>query len=268
MCRYLDDWLLLASSRPLVLRALETVLQLCQELGIVVNWEDSSLTSAQRVVYLGVILVSTLFRASSSQPRVEKLCSTVKEFLSCDRQPASLWRRLVGILSSVTVIIPGGRLRMRSLQFCLHLLWIGRFLHDSSESGVSPGPGMVDRGGSSSVRHFSGSGQPSPRLLVRLLRHGVGSSSSGCHRFRPLASGGNSSVDQRQGVACGGVRSSRIPTPSVQLYGGSLCGQFHSSSLSPQTRGHKVSTPQLYCAEDSSLHWQVWRFSCLDPWVV
>ena len=32
--------------------------------------------------------------------------------------------------------------------------------------------------------------------------------------------------------------------------------------------GHKVSAPQLCCAEDSSLHWQVWRFSCLDPWMV
>ena len=123
MCHYLDDWLLLASSRPLVLQALETVLQLCQGLGIIINWEKSSLTPAQRVVCLGVNLDSTLFRASPSQPSVEKLCSTVEEFLSCDRQPASLWRRLLGILSSLTAIIPGGQLRMRSLQPRLHLLW-------------------------------------------------------------------------------------------------------------------------------------------------
>ena len=112
---------------------------------------------------------------------------------------------------------------------------------------------MVGGAGSSSVGHFSGSGQPSPRLLVRRLGHGVGSSSSGCDRFWPLVSGGSSSVDQCQGAACGGVRSTRIPTPSVQLHGGGHCGQFHSTSLSPQTRGHKVSAPQLYCAEDSSL---------------
>ena len=43
MCRYLDDWLILAASRPLVLQALETVLHLCQELGILVNWEKSQL---------------------------------------------------------------------------------------------------------------------------------------------------------------------------------------------------------------------------------
>ena len=44
----------------------------------------------QRVVYLGVILDSTLFRASPSQPRVEKLCLIV-EFLTCDAQLVSLW---------------------------------------------------------------------------------------------------------------------------------------------------------------------------------
>ena len=78
VCRYLDDWLILASSRSLVLQALETVLHLCQELGILVNWEKSQLTPS-----IGVILDSTLFRASPSQPRVEKLCLTVEEFLSC-----------------------------------------------------------------------------------------------------------------------------------------------------------------------------------------
>ena len=68
---------------------------------------------------------------------------------------------------------------MRSLHLRLHLLWIGRFLRDSVESEVLPGSAMVGGGGSSSVGIFSGSDQPSPRLLVRLLGRGVGSSSSG-----------------------------------------------------------------------------------------
>ena len=123
MCRYLDDWLLQSSSRSVVLEALETVIRLCQDLGIVINWEKSNLIPSQRVVYLSVILDSTLFRASPSQPRVEKLCLTVEEFLSCDVQPVSLWRKLLGILSSLTSVVPGGRLRMRSLQLRLHRLW-------------------------------------------------------------------------------------------------------------------------------------------------
>ena len=108
--RYLDDWLIQAPSRLLVLQALDTVLQLCQELGIVVNWEKSNLIPSQRVVYLGVIIDYLAFRASPSLPRVEKLFSIVEEFLSCDAQPASSWLALLGVLSSLTPLGPGGRL--------------------------------------------------------------------------------------------------------------------------------------------------------------
>ena len=73
--RYLDDWLIQAASRVQVLQALETVLRLCRQLGIVVNWEKSHLEPAQRVIYLGVLLDSVSFRASPAQKRVEKLLS-------------------------------------------------------------------------------------------------------------------------------------------------------------------------------------------------
>ena len=56
--RYLDDWLIQASSREQVLLALESVLRLCQALGIVVNWEKSQLVPSQHVEYLGVLLDS------------------------------------------------------------------------------------------------------------------------------------------------------------------------------------------------------------------
>ena len=50
--RYLDGWLIQASSWEQVLLALETVLQLCSSLGIVVNCENSQLIPTQRMVYL------------------------------------------------------------------------------------------------------------------------------------------------------------------------------------------------------------------------
>ena len=100
-CRYLDDWLIQAPSRSLVLQALETVVHLCQDLGVVISWEKSILLPSQQVVYLGVTLDSTLFRAPPSQPRVEKLWLIAETFLSCSTQPISLWRRLLGVLSSL-----------------------------------------------------------------------------------------------------------------------------------------------------------------------
>ena len=129
----------------------------------------------------------------------------------------------------------------------------GRLHLDSLGSRVSPVFGMVDGSGPSSVGHLPSSGQPSPRLLVRRFRLGVERSSTGCNRFRPLVSGRGSSIYQREGAPCGGVRPLVVPTLSVQLHGGNVCGQFHSSGLSPQIRGHSFSSPQLYCSEDPPL---------------
>ena len=121
--RYLDDWLLEASSREQVLLALRTVLRLCRRLGSVVNWEKSQVIPTQQMVYLGVILNSTTFRASPVLKRVEKLLSIGDVFLSCVNQPVSSWLELLGVLSSMIQLVPGGRLRMRSLQLALRRRW-------------------------------------------------------------------------------------------------------------------------------------------------
>ena len=118
--RYLDNWLVQASSQDLVLQALDSVLQLCQVLGIVVNRDKFNLVPSQRIVYLIMVLDSLSFRASTSRPRVEKLLLIGEEFLSTATQPVSSWWVLLGVLSSLTPLVPGGRLHMWSLQLLLH----------------------------------------------------------------------------------------------------------------------------------------------------
>ena len=53
----------------------------------------------------------------------DKLLSIGDVFLSCENQPAKSWLELLGVLSSLTRLIPGGRLRMRLFQFVLHRAW-------------------------------------------------------------------------------------------------------------------------------------------------
>ena len=77
----------------------------------------------QQMVYLGVILDSTTFRASPALKRVEKLLSIGDVFLSCVSQPASSWLELLGVLSSMIQLVSGGRLCMRSLQLALRRQW-------------------------------------------------------------------------------------------------------------------------------------------------
>ena len=123
MRRYLDDWLVQSSSQASLLRDLQTVLQLCHELGIVVNPQKSNLVPSQVVQYLGVVIDAKTFRASSSQERISKLLSTAAEFQSSASPPASLWLSLLGVLSLLAHLVPGGRLWMRFLQICLHRSW-------------------------------------------------------------------------------------------------------------------------------------------------
>ena len=65
----------------------------------------------------------TVFRASPALKRVEKLLSIGDVFLSCVSQPVSSWLELLRVLSSMIQLVPGGRLRMRSLQLTLRRQW-------------------------------------------------------------------------------------------------------------------------------------------------
>ena len=95
----------------------------CLNLGIVVNPKKPNYVPARRVQYLGTMIDNVSLRASSSQQRVEKLLSIRDEFLSSRLQSASSWQVLLGILSSLSHLVLGGRLRMWSLQLTLHRCW-------------------------------------------------------------------------------------------------------------------------------------------------
>ena len=123
MRRCLDDWLVQSSSQESLLRDLRVVLRLCHELGIVVNPEKSNLVPSQVVQYLGAVINNQSFVASPSPDRISRLLSTAGEFQSSASPPASVWLSLLGMLSSLAHLVPGGRLRMRSFQLFLHQSW-------------------------------------------------------------------------------------------------------------------------------------------------
>ena len=65
---------------------------------------------------LGMQILSVRFIAKPTKTRVVNLLNIIEEFLSSPSPPAALWRRLLGHLSSLTLLVKGGMLRMRSLQ--------------------------------------------------------------------------------------------------------------------------------------------------------
>ena len=83
MLRYLDNWLILASSWLEALQARDKVLNLCQTLGIVVNLKKFCLVPSQTAIYLGMVLVSPSLRAFPTEKLVSTLLTQITEFLSC-----------------------------------------------------------------------------------------------------------------------------------------------------------------------------------------
>ena len=119
--RYLDDWLVLGSSFQEISWVRDFLLWLCDQLGILVNLAKSTLTPAQRLNYLGMTIQSNPLRAFPTQARVRKVLALVAEFKSSRQQPLALWSSLLGVMSSLSLIVSGPRLRMRSLQLRLQV---------------------------------------------------------------------------------------------------------------------------------------------------
>ena len=116
---YLDDWLVLGSTFQELVRGRDFLLWLCHLLGIIVNPSKSSLVPTQTLDYLGRTLVTSPLRVFPALKRVQKFSLLLQDFMSDRLHPVSVWRTL-GIMSSMSAIVPGSRLRMRSLQLCLN----------------------------------------------------------------------------------------------------------------------------------------------------
>ena len=142
--RYLDDWFIQYSSREAVLHDLRVVLGLCMERGIVVNPKKYNFVPSQKVLYLGTVLDPRTLVASPSPDRIARLLSLGGDFLSSIQQPTACWQSLRGTLSSLTHLVPGGRLRMRSLQFQLHRHWDQ--VEDSTHLGLEVVSGLWSPG--------------------------------------------------------------------------------------------------------------------------
>ena len=180
-----------------------------------------------------------------------KLLSIGEEFLSCERQPASSWLELLGVLASLIQLIPGGRLWMRSLQFCLRRSW------DHSDQSVlvrwTPGgSGMVARSGSAGGRDFVRSSIPTARVLVRRIGCRLGSSSRGGAGFRPLVSKQTGAVHQRQRTSSYRESSVIFRSSGARLLNSSVCGQLHNDRLPSEPGRNAISTLELHSSEDSS----------------
>ena len=110
----------MSSQRPsdISCQARERLLQMCQELRLQVNCRKSSLIPSQDMTYLDMQIQSVRFIANPTATWVGNLLKIIEEFLSSpDERNAALWRRLLGHLSSLTLLVKGGMLWIRCSRF-------------------------------------------------------------------------------------------------------------------------------------------------------
>ena len=120
---YLDDWLIRSQDKEKLIHQKVTVLALCQELGLMVNWEKSDLTPKQDYVFLGYRFENLSHRVFPPEDRIQSILKLVHTFLSSSALSARVWASLIGLLGSVDKIIPGGRLKIRPLQIHMMSQW-------------------------------------------------------------------------------------------------------------------------------------------------
>ena len=112
LLRYLDGWLVLASSEQEPGR-----LSLCHTLGIVINEKKSDLVLSQTAKYLGMTIDTKADKVFPSLARVEKILMVAESFCTMASPLAQLWQVVLGHLASLERLVPHSRLRMRSLQW-------------------------------------------------------------------------------------------------------------------------------------------------------
>ena len=255
MLRYLDDWLILASSEIACLQSRDRLLAVCTELGIQVNLTKSSLIPSQSIVYLGMEILSLPFIARPTPTRADNLIRLIEEFLSTSSPPAFLWRRLLGHLSSLILLVPGGMIRMRLLQLCLKDQW--DFLDDQFQVSWS----LLCREDllwwSEQVRLREGVSLSLPAPDISFFSDasdvGWGALVGEHHASGSLASPSESSLYQHEGASSSSARPSGLRTSDRGHVGSAVLRQHHHSSLSSSVGRDLFVHPELHGKRGSSL---------------
>ena len=252
LLRYLDDWLVLASSETKARQHVQDLLLLCHDLGIVVNKEKSDLTPSRSANYLGMTIDTVAGKVSPSRARVEKFLRLAGNFVKMNSPPCSA----VGGAPRTSLIAREAS-SPRSSSVALHavatedvLVSLGRSSRSPSrvDSGGSRGPVLVDRGvpsspGGSVRDSSSGSSSVHGRLLC-----GLGRSPARPKGVREVVGGGANVAHQSSrdegSLARTAIFSEDSHRPSSdgnvrQLDGSSVCQQARRNAFSFHVRADK-----------------------------
>ena len=85
--------------------------------------EKTDLVPLQTAKYVGMTIDTEASKVFPSLARVEKFLTVAESFCTMDAPPAQLWQVILSHLASLELLVPHGRLRMRSFQWHLKAHW-------------------------------------------------------------------------------------------------------------------------------------------------
>ena len=116
--QYLDDWLIRAQSQEEAKVNTQTVIDLTQSLGWIINQEKSELKPTQVLSFVGYEYHLDSALVKPTQERWLKLQDLILHVLTAKCLMSLIW-----LLASMEKMVPEGRLHMRPFQFHLKEHW-------------------------------------------------------------------------------------------------------------------------------------------------
>jgi len=123
LLQYLDDWLGNAPSYQVATERAHKVVQVCQSLGFLINFEKSELTPKQIFDFVGVHFNLVKGLVFPTHENLVKVCQRAQSFSGLHQASAHQWQSLIGVLGSQDKLVPLGRIHVRPLQIHLHNHW-------------------------------------------------------------------------------------------------------------------------------------------------
>ena len=120
---YLDDWLVLAQSCATCREHTSDVRRTAESMGFVLNLDKSDLTPAQSFDYLGMTIDSRSMSVRPGAKRLKHLADLLAQLRCLHSASARQLTALLGMMESLSTLVPLGRLHKRPLQRGLARQW-------------------------------------------------------------------------------------------------------------------------------------------------
>jgi hypothetical protein len=120
---YLDDCLIVARSRELLLQNIQSALDLLTQAGFIINEKKSHLVPTQDLIFLGMRVRTDLGTVHLPLEKAQRLAQSVEFCFHHQTVSAHFILRILGLMASCLRVVPAARLLMRPIQMFFLSRW-------------------------------------------------------------------------------------------------------------------------------------------------